>query len=256
MAFHLVVKGRPAVEVPGTERRSVLDAEPTIPAATRATVTPPSAPTVLLVDDHRVFGELLAEALAAHGMEIVGLCGTLAEALDAVAGTLPDVVVLDHNLPAGSGAGGVAAMKRRAPRTRVLMLTAAEQHSVLQEAMDAGCDGFVTKRHSVAAVIAAVEAVLRGETPISPDVAGGLLGRRSPSVGGDLTRREADVLHLVGAGLSNRDIADELRISVNTVRNHVQRVLAKLGAHSKLEAVAIAARNGLLTSDRDPTDRR
>jgi DNA-binding NarL/FixJ family response regulator len=226
-----------------------------MPAATRATVTPRSAPTVLLVDDHQIFGELLGEALAANGMKIVGLCGTLAEALDAVAATLPDVVVLDHNLPAGSGAGGVAAMKRRAPRTRVLMLTAAEQRSVLQEAMDAGCDGFVTKRHSVATVIAAVEAVLRGETPISPDVAGGLIGRRSLSVGGDLTRREADILQLIGAGLSNHDIAEELRISVNTVRNHVQRVLTKLDAHSKLEAVAIAARNGLLRSDRERTDR-
>jgi len=222
-----------------------------MPAATRATVTPRSVPTVLLVDDHQIFGELLGEALTANGMDVVGLCGTLAEALDAVAETLPDIVVLDHNLPSGTGAGGVAAVKRRAPRTRVLMLTAAEQRSVLQEAMDAGCDGFVTKRHSVAVVIAAVEAVLRGETPISPDMAGGLVGRRSPSVGGDLTHREAAVLQLIGAGLSNQDIADELRISVNTVRNHVQRVLTKLDAHSKLEAVAIAARNGLLRSDRD-----
>jgi DNA-binding NarL/FixJ family response regulator len=233
----------------------VLEAEPAVGAATRATVTPLPAPTVLLVDDHQIFGELLGDALTANGMAVVGLCGTLAEALDAVAAALPDVVILDHNLPAGSGAGGVAALKRRAPRTRVLMLTAAEQHSVLQEAMDAGCDGFITKRNSVAAVIAAVGDVLRGGTPISPDVAGGLVGRRSRSVGGDLTRREADVLQLVGAGLSNQDIAGELRISVNTVRNHVQRVLAKLDAHSKLEAVAIAARNGLLGSDRDRTDR-
>jgi DNA-binding NarL/FixJ family response regulator len=229
----------------------VPEAGPTVPAAARAaTVTPGSTPTVLLVDDHQVFGELLGEALTANGMDVVGLCATLAEALDAVAEMSPDIVVLDHNLPAGSGAGGVAAVKRRAPGTRVLMLTAAAQRSVVLEAMDAGCDGFITKRYSVAAVIAAVEAVLRGETPISPDVAGGLIGRRSPAVGGDLTRREADVLQLIGAGLSNHDIADELRISVNTVRNHVQRVLTKLDAHSKLEAVAIAARNGLLRSDR------
>lgn len=222
----------------------------TTSAAAGATVTPGSAPTVLLVDDHRIFGELLGEALTTSGMTVIGLCGTLADALDAIAGTQPDVVVLDHNLPAGTGAGGVAALKRASPRTRVLMLTAADQRGVLQEAMDAGCDGFVTKRHDVATVIAAVEAVARGETPISPDMAGGLVGRSSTSVGGDLTSREADVLHLIGAGLSNQDIADELRISVNTVRNHVQRVLTKLDAHSKLEAVAIAARNGLLRSDR------
>ncbi|WAL67745.1 response regulator transcription factor [Amycolatopsis cynarae] len=198
------------------------------------------------MDDHPVFAELLGEALTASGMDVIGCCGTLAEALDSVAATSPDVVVLDHHLPAGSGAGGIAAVRRRAPRTRVLMLTAADQRSVLQEAMDAGCDGFVTKRQNVAAVIAAVGAVLRGETPISPDVAGGLIGRRTPSVGSDLTHREVEVLDLISAGLSNQSIANELHLSVNTVRNHVQRVLTKLDAHSKLEAVAIASRNNLL----------
>ncbi|KAA0021723.1 response regulator [Antrihabitans cavernicola] len=220
------------------------------PPTTHVNLTPAAAPTVLIVDDHHIFSELLGDALAANGMHVVGRCATLAAALESVAAFRPDVVVLDHNLPAGNGIGGVATIKRTSPHTRVLMLTAIEQRSVVQEAMDAGCDGFVTKRHSLADVIAAVESVVRGETPISPDVAGSLLGRRSPVVGGDLSRREADILQLIGAGLTNNDIAGQLRISVNTVRNHVQHVLTKLDAHSKLEAVAIAARHGLLTSDR------
>ncbi len=240
---------------PRRERRSEpIDGSPGR-LGSKGTVTPDSAPTVLLVDDHNVFAELLREVLIANGMTVVGIRGTVADALVAVAELHPDVVVLDHGLPAGTGAGGVAAVKQRSPGTRVLMLTAVEERGVVREAMDAGCDGFVTKRLSVDAVITAIQAVLRGETPISPDVAGGLIGRRSLAVGGDLTQREAEILQLIGAGLTNQEIADHLRISVNTVRNHVQHVLTKLDGHSKLEAVAIAARNGLLRSDRTGSER-
>ncbi|MEU4375216.1 response regulator transcription factor [Pseudonocardia alni] len=210
------------------------------------TVTARSGVTILLVDDHTIFAELLAEALALSGFEILGICGTLEQAVDVVRSSAPDVIVLDHNLPLGSGAGGVAALKSAAPGTRVLMLTAAQERGVMLEALEAGCDGFVTKRQNLAEVRRAVEAVLRDETPVSADMAGGLVGRRPMPVGGDLSAREGEVLQLMGAGMSNRDIADELRISVNTVRNHVQRVLIKLDAHSKLEAVAVANRLGLV----------
>lgn len=202
--------------------------------------------TVLIVDDHAMFAELLAEALAADGLDVVGTCGTLEDALRTVVADPPDLVVLDHNLPGATGTSGIAAVKRSAPATRVLMLTAVQERAVLLAAMDAGCDGFVTKRQNLAEVRGAVAAVLRDETPVSSDMVGGLVARRPMPVGCDLSSREADVLQLIGAGLSNRDIAAELRISVNTVRNHVQHLLGKLGAHSKLEAVAIASRLDLL----------
>jgi DNA-binding NarL/FixJ family response regulator len=128
------------------------------------------------------------------------------------------------------------------------MLTASDERAVLLEAMDAGCDGFVTKRQDVGEVLAAVAAVLRGDTPISPDMVGALLGSRPGPPGGDLTQRESEVLQLIGAGRSNKQTARELGISVHTVRNHVQHILDKLGAHSQLEAVAIASRLGLLRS--------
>lgn len=212
------------------------------------TLTPPHPLRVLIVDDHQIFAELLAEALTSSGMCVVGICSTITAALVATESDAPDIVVLDHNLPASNGAGAVAAVRRLGPR--VLMLTASDERGVVKEAMDAGCDGFVTKRQSLATVIDAVRAASRGETPISPDVAGNAFGRPPVSVGGDLTPRESDVLHLVGAGLTNRQIANTLGISTNTVRNHVQHVLTKLDAHSKLEAVAVAARAGLLASDR------
>lgn len=203
---------------------------------------------MLVVDDHEIFAELLAEALTSNGIAVAGVCTSVAAAFDVIASDVPDIVVLDHSLPSGTGAGAVTAIRRLGPR--VLMLTASTERGVLQEAMGAGCDGFVTKRQSLAVVIDAVRAVSRGETPVSADVAGTAFGRPSSSVGGDLTRREGEVLHLMGAGLTNRQIAQELRITPNTVRNHVQHLLTKLDAHSKLEAVAIASRHGLLSSDR------
>ncbi|MEK6443753.1 response regulator transcription factor [Pseudonocardia sp. T1-2H] len=221
------------------------------PMTAGRTVAPHDTATVLIVDDHQVFAELLGEVLASRGLRLVGIRRTLADGLTAVESERPDLVVLDHSLPGATGASGLRALKQRSPSTRVLMLTAAEERAVLLEAMDAGCDGFVTKRQDIGAVMAAVTAVLRGETPVSPDMIGALVGNRPTPLGGDLTRRESDVLQLIGAGRSNQEVARELRISVNTVRNHVQHILSKLGAHSKLEAVAIAARLGLLRSNRD-----
>lgn len=206
---------------------------------------------MVIIDDHRVFAELLGEVLAGRGMSVVGTFGTLGDGLVAVAAATPDLVVLDHRLPGATGASGVRALKHCSPATRVLMLTAADERSVLLEAMDAGCDGFVTKRQDIAEVLAAVTAVLRGDTPVSPDMVGVLLGSRPAPLGGDLTARESEVLQLVGAGRSNQQTARELGISVHTVRNHVQHILDKLGAHSQLEAVAIASRLGLLRSARD-----
>ncbi|QKE82649.1 response regulator transcription factor [Arthrobacter sp. NEB 688] len=208
---------------------------------------------MLLVDDHQMFAELLAESLTASGFEVVGICATLDAGLSAAAETGPDVVILDHRVPPGAGASMVTTFRRTAPAARILMLTASEERSVLWEAMDAGSDGFVTKRQSVGTVIAAVHAVLEGQTPVSPDMVGALVGRRAAVPGGDLSGRETEILQLLGAGWSNRDIATRLQISPNTVRNHVQHIFVKLDAHSKLEAVAVASRLGLLHSDRSRT---
>jgi DNA-binding NarL/FixJ family response regulator len=212
------------------------------------TVAPLADATVMIIDDHQVFAGLLGEVFVAHGLDVVGTYSTLADGMKAVAAIAPDLVVLDHRLGGDTGASNVRTLKERSPSTRVLMLTASDERAVLLEAMDAGCDGFVTKRQDVGEVLAAVAAVLRGDTPISPDMVGALLGSRPGPPGGDLTQRESEVLQLIGAGRSNKQTARELGISVHTVRNHVQHILDKLGAHSQLEAVAIASRLGLLRS--------
>jgi DNA-binding NarL/FixJ family response regulator len=223
---------------------------------TERTVTPRENATVLIIDDHQVFAELLGEVLGSRGLKVIGIHGTLAQGMAAVAGQAPDLFILDHRLPDDAGASSVRSLKQASPSTRVLMLTAADERGVLLEAMNAGCDGFVTKRQDIGEVLAAVAAVLRGDTPVSPDMVGALLAGRPSPAGGDLTPRESDVLQLIGAGHSNQQIAHALGISVNTVRNHVQHILAKLGAHSQLQAVAIASHLGLLRSSRDGLTRR
>ena len=142
---------------------------------------------MVIIDDHQVFADLLGEVLVARGLDLLGSYGTLADGMIVVQDRAPDLVVLDHRLPGDTGASSVRALKRCSPSTRVLMLTAADERAVLIEAMNAGCAGFVTKRQDIGGVMAAVAAVLRGDTPISPDMAGALIGSRPVPWGGDLT---------------------------------------------------------------------
>lgn len=210
---------------------------------------PPTSIKVLIVDDHLVLAELLTASLSVSDrVTVVGAVGTAAEGIRSAASLRPDVVIVDYDLP-DAGADGVsviAAIQEASPATRLLMLTSSTDPAVLREAMDAGCSGFVTKRNGSAEILAAVLAVASDETPVSPDMVRALIGRDSYSLGADLTERETEVLRIAAQGHSNKEIAASLNLSVNTVRNHMQHVLDKLGAHSKLEATAIAARIGLL----------
>ena len=202
---------------------------------------------VLIVDDHRVLAELLTSALSTGDeVTVVGTVGTAAEGVRSATSLRPDVVILDYDLPDSDGVSAIVSIKSACPATRVLMLTSYTDSVLLSEAMDAGCSGYVTKRNGAAEILAAVLAVASDETPVSPDMVRSLMTRDQAGIGSDLTDRELEVLRIAARGLSNKEIAAELFLSVNTVRNHMQHVLNKLGAHSKLEATAIAARAGLL----------
>ncbi|MGI9615019.1 MAG: response regulator [Acidimicrobiales bacterium] len=202
---------------------------------------------VLIVDDHRVLAELLAEALAkADDIVVLGTVGTCAEAVAAAATIRPEVVVLDYDLPDVEGASALVALREVVPAARVLMLTSYSSPVVLNEVMDAGAAGFVTKRNGSSEILAAIRAVASDETPVSADMVRSFVGSNIERPGADLTERELQILRIASLGRSNKAIADELHISVNTVRNHMQHVLTKLGAHSKLEAAAVAARLGIL----------
>ena len=202
---------------------------------------------VMIVDDHRVLAELLTAALSTSDeVSVVESVGTAAAAIDRVAFVRPDVVVLDYDLPDSDGVSAVASIKAACTSCRVLMLTSYTDPIILSEAFDAGCDGFVTKRNGASEILAAVLAVAANETPVSADMVSALVRSDSPGARSDLTDRELEVLRWASLGHSNKEIAEKLYLSVNTVRNHMQHVLNKLGAHSKLEATAIAVRTGIL----------
>ncbi len=202
---------------------------------------------ILIVDDHRVLAELLAEALAtAYDISVLGTVGTSAEAVATAEAVRPDVVILDYDLPDAEGTAALDALRAAVPAVKILMLTSYSSPVVLNEVMDAGADGFVTKRNGSAEILAAVRSVASDLTPVSADMLRSVVGNSAGATGADLTERELQVLRIASKGRSNKAIAEELNLSVNTVRNHMQHVLTKLGAHSKLEAAAIGARLGIL----------
>ena len=206
--------------------------------------------TVLVVDDHRVFAESLARLLGdVEGIAVVGTCGSAAVAVELADREHPDVVLVDYELPDADGATLTRALKRSAPDVQVVMLTGHGDERVLLDAIDAGCSGFLTKERAAAEVADAIRIVADGDALISPQMLTRLLphlARQQPRPGADLTVRERELLAGLARGLSNRAIADEMFLSVNTVRNYVQSVLAKLGAHSRLEAVSVAVRAGII----------
>lgn len=209
-----------------------------------------SALRVLIVDDHRMFAESLARLLAdAEGIDVVGIASTGSKARALVATLQPRVVLIDYQMPDEDGVTVTAAIKKQDPDLMVVMLTGSADDRVLLAAIDAGCSGFLTKDQAATEVADAVRAAAAGEALISPALLARLLpklSRTQQTVGGDLTDREREVLGLLARGYANKVVAAELFLSVNTVRNYVQSLLAKLGAHSKLEAVSTAVREGLI----------
>lgn len=206
---------------------------------------------VLLCDDHDVLTEGLAAVLEARGLDVVAVVNRGADALDAVARSEPNVVLMDYQLPDQDGVTTTRAIKTAHPDVQVVLLTSSTDDQVLVEALEAGASGYVTKHKGSAEVVDAVAAAAAGEVVVSPDMLARLLPRLSPQPqqhrpGNDLTPRESEVLELMAEGATNDEVADRLFISRNTVRNHVQNILTKLGAHSRLEAVVIATKTGLV----------
>lgn len=205
---------------------------------------------VLIVDDHQVFGSSLAFVLDSEpDLRVVGVAGTGRAALQVAAAEAADVVLLDQRLPDGDGVDLIERLLALRADMQVVMLTAATSDQVLLSAIEHGAAGFIDKSRSLADVVSAVRSAAAGESLVSPQLLARLLPRlRRERTSGDagLTAREQEVLRLLADGLSNADIAARLTLSVHTVRNHVASLSAKLGAHSKLEALAVAVRRGLV----------
>ena len=205
---------------------------------------------VLVVDDHEVFAASLGHVLDVEpDLTTVGVARSLGEARSLIPQALPDVVLLDHRLPDGDGVAAIGELRALRPSTQYVVLTASTADQVLVSAIEAGACGFLSKSRSLDEVRSAVRAAHGGEAVISPEMLTRLLprlNRQRNRTNVDLTERELEVLALLADGLTNSEIAARLVVSVHTVRNHVANISAKLGAHSKLEVLSIAIRQGLL----------
>jgi two-component system response regulator DevR len=202
---------------------------------------------VLIVDDHELVRDGLRTLLNSHdGLQVVGDARTADEALALARHLLPDVVVLDVQLPDRTGFEICGEIRDAAPDTRILLCSGLADGSVLIEAAKAGADGFVSKDAGNDEIVDAVRRVATGATVLgatSADAIFGHLRRQSPGVSklSALTDRERQVLGYLADGLTNREIGERLFISEKTVRNHVSGVLHKLGFHHRTEAALFAA---------------
>jgi DNA-binding NarL/FixJ family response regulator len=212
---------------------------------------------VLVVDDHALFRRGLEMVLAQESdIEVVGEAGDGAEAVERAADLLPDVVLMDIRMPRRSGIEACTAIKDVVPSAQIIMLTISDEEADLYEAIKAGATGYLLKEISIDEVATAIRAVAGGQSLISPSMASKLISEFASLVKRDgdrqqvpaprLTERELEVLRLVARGLNNRDIARQLFISENTVKNHVRNILEKLQLHSRMEAVVYAVREKLL----------
>ncbi|SEL84811.1 response regulator transcription factor [Nonomuraea pusilla] len=210
----------------------------------------PPLTRLLLVEDHAMVAEAIGQALGrVPGIEVVAKAGSIASAVAETGRTRPDVVVLDRRLPDGDGVAAIGRIRAAAPRTRVLVLTGEATAAVAAAVVEAGGAGLVVKSSRLDELESAVREVAAGGVVFPPALLPGVLARltgRAGPQGAALTPRERETLLLLAEGAGTAEISERLGIARNTTRNHVQHVLEKLGARSKLEAVAIARREGLV----------
>ncbi len=213
---------------------------------------------VLVADDHALFRRGIVDLLGDEpDIQVVGEAADGREAVARAEALAPDVILMDVAMPGTDGVAATAALCQREPPPKVLMLTVAEDPDTLFRAMVAGARGYVLKTASPQEILDALRQVAQGWVVISPTMAPLLLGhlrqgegralspRILPQPETPLTPREEEVLRLIARGLTNQEIAQELVVSVDTVKSHVRAVLGKLQASSKREAAAWAREQGM-----------
>lgn len=212
--------------------------------------------TVAIVEDHKIFVDALTLVLHSEkDIELAGFAATLKDSYALIRRTRPDVVLLEIDLPDGDGLSLVPKIKSWSPDTKIIILTRLADDMALMRAVDIGVCGFLSKSCSLSDLLVTIRRAQNGEVVMPSHRLAELLRRfsRERSVGYKdgfvwerLTPREQEVLNCLARGKSGDLIAQELNITPLTVRTHIRNLMSKLGAHSRLEAVSVAASNGLI----------
>jgi two-component system response regulator DevR len=209
---------------------------------------------VFLLDDHEIVRRGLAELLELErDIDVVGEAGTKADALHRLPACRPDVAILDVRLPDGSGIEVCREIRDTMPGTRSLMLTSFADDNALFDAIMAGASGYVLKEIRGTALVDAVRQVAAGQSLLDPAATQRVLDRlrrnddesaeeEDPELAG-LSEQERRILRLIGEGMTNRQIGEELHLAEKTVKNYVSSLLAKLGMSRRTQAAAFAARH-------------
>ena len=209
---------------------------------------------LLICDDQEVVREGLRTILGGvPGIDVVAVASNGAEAVEAVPVFQPDLVLMDLNMPIKNGVQATRELAASHPDVRVLVLTTYDDETWVVDAIRAGAAGYLLKDAPRDQLVAAIKGTAAGKTHVDPAVAGDLLALVAAADGGppspladNLSDRERDVLRLLGKGMSNSDIAEQLFLSEGTIRNYVSAILAKLQVGDRTQAAVLAVKHGLV----------
>jgi len=213
------------------------------------TISPADLIRVMLVDDHTMVRRGLATFLKVFDdLQLVGEAESGEAAIQLCAEILPDVILMDMSLPGLDGAKATYIIRKKFPKTQVIVLTSFKEGKLIRQALEAGAIGYVLKDVSADDLVHAIRSAHAGRATLSPEAAQALVEAANlpPSPGLDLTEREREVLVLMIEGLNNVQIAGRLTVSPSTIKSHVSNILAKLGVTSRTEAVTLALRNNIV----------
>ncbi len=211
---------------------------------------------IIIVDDHILFREGVAAIIGAEkDIEISGLAGSVREAIELASRVGPDVILMDYDLPDGTGVDATRQILARQPGCKVIFLTVVEEDEVLIAAVRSGAKGYLLKTIHPKKLLAAMRSVVQGESAISRSMTLRLMEElartKAPESQNErasdiLTRREQDVLRVLATGLTNQEISEKLYLSTNTVKHHIHTIFDKLKITNRREAAHFARQYGLV----------